>query len=184
MGQIASKEQLRMSFVRWALVTVPTILFLGFLSGRVSNSGYENRWFNALSKPDIVPPGWVFGTVWSVLYVMLGVALAMILYARGAKGRGLALGLFGSQLALNLIWSPMFFAAHQVSLAFWLLLTILALTIATTFAFAPIRKAAAWLLVPYMIWLSLASILNYKIDAMNPDAETLVPEAPSTNIQL
>lgn len=183
MGQIASKEQLRMSFVRWALVTVPAVLFLGFLSGQMSNSGYENRWFNALSKPDIIPPGWVFGVVWSTLYIMMGVALAMILYARGARGRGLALGLFFTQLVLNLIWSPMFFAAHQVSLAFWLILAILLLTIATTFAFAPIRKAAAWLLVPYMVWLSFASILNYKIDVMNPDAETLVPEAPSTNIQ-
>jgi translocator protein len=184
LGQIASKAQLRMSFIRWALVTVPAILFLGFLSGQMSNSGYGNRWFDALSKPDIIPPGWVFGVTWSILYAMLGVALAMILYARGAKGRGLALGLFFTQLVLNLIWSPMFFAAHQVSLAFWLILAILGLAIATAFAFAPIRKAAAWLLVPYMIWLSFASILNYKIDRMNPDAETLVPEAPRTQILL
>jgi translocator protein len=184
MGQLASKEQLRMSFLRWALVTVPAVLFLGFLSGRMSNSGYGNRWFDALSKPDIIPPGWVFGVVWSLLYILMGVALAMILYARGSKGRGLALGLFFTQLVLNLIWSPLFFAAHQVSMAFWLILAILALTIATTFAFAPIRKAAAWLLVPYMVWLSFASILNYKIDWMNPDAETLVPEPTRTQILL
>jgi translocator protein len=184
MGQIASKQQLRMSFVRWALVTVPAIVFLGFLSGRVSNSGYGNRWFDALSKPDIMPPGWVFGVAWTILYIMLGIALAMILHARGAKGRGLALGLFATQLVLNLIWSPMFFAAHKVTSAFWLILVILGLAIATTIAFAPIRKAAAWLLVPYMVWLSFASILNYKIDQMNPDAETLVPEAPRTQIVL
>lgn len=184
MGQIASKEQLRMSFVRWALVTVPAILLLGIASGRMSGSGYGNRWFDALSKPDIIPPGWVFGVGWTILYIMLGVALAMILHARGARGRGLALGLFFTQLVLNLCWSPLFFAAHQVTLAFWLILGILALTIATTFAFAPIRKTAAWLLVPYMVWLSFATIINYKVDVMNPDAETLVPEAPSTNIQL
>ncbi len=184
MGQIASKEQLRMSFARWALVTVPAILLLGMAAGRMSGSGYGNRWFDALSKPDIIPPGWVFGVVWTLLYIMLGVALAMILHARGARGRGLALGLFFTQLVLNLFWSPLFFAAHQVTLAFWLILGILVLTIATTFAFAPIRKTAAWLLVPYMVWLSFASIINYKVDVMNPDAETLVPEAPSTNIQL
>jgi translocator protein len=184
MGQIASKQQLRMSFVRWALVTVPAIVFLGFLSGRVSNSGYGNRWFDALSKPDIMPPGWVFGVTWTILYVMLGLALAMILHARGARGRGVALGLFFTQLILNLIWSPLFFAAHEVSSAFLLILVILGLAIATTIAFAPIRKAAAWLLVPYMVWLSFASILNYKIDRMNPDAETLVPEAPRTQIIL
>jgi translocator protein len=184
MGGIASKEQLRMSFLRWALVTVPAIVFLGFLSGRLSNSGYGNRWFDALSRPDTLPPGWVFGTVWSILYVLMGIALAMILFARGARGRGLALGLFGTQLVLNLAWTPLFFGAHQVSLALILILVILILAIATTFAFAPIRKAAAWLMVPYMVWLSLASILTFQIDRMNPDAETLVPEAPSTQIQL
>lgn len=184
MSQLASKEQLRMSFLRYALVTVPAILFLGFLSGKLANSGYENRWFLALSRPDIVPPGWVFGAVWTTLYILMGVSLAMILFARGAPGRPLALSLFAVQLALNLTWTPLFFAAHQVSLAFYLILAILGLTIATAFAFAPIRKAAAWLLVPYMIWLSFASILNYQIDVLNPDAETLVPEAPRTQIAL
>lgn len=184
MSQLASKEQLRMSFVRYALVTVPAILFLGFLSGKLANSGYENRWFLALSRPEIVPPGWVFGAVWSTLYILMGVSLAMILFARGAPGRPLALSLFATQLLLNLTWTPLFFAAHQVTLAFYLILAILGLTIATTFAFAPIRKAAAWLLLPYMIWLSFASILNYQIDVLNPDAETLVPEAPRTQIAL
>ncbi|MFM5915110.1 tryptophan-rich sensory protein [Chakrabartia godavariana] len=184
MSQIASKSQLRMSFLRYALVTVPAILFLGFLSGKMANSGYENRWFMALSRPDIVPPGWVFGAVWTTLYILLGISLAMILFARGAPGRPLALGLFAGQLVLNLIWSPLFFAAHQVTLAFYLILIILGLSIATTFAFARIRKVAAWLLVPYLVWLSFASILNYQIDARNPDAETLVPEAPRTQIVL
>ena len=94
------------------------------------------------------------------------------------------MALFAAQLVLNLAWTPLFFAAHQVTLAFYLILLILGLTIATTFAFAPIRKAAAWLLVPYMVWLSFASILNYQIDVLNPDAETLVPEAPRTQIVL
>lgn len=184
MSQLASKEQLRMSFVRYALVTVPSILFLGFLSGKLANSGYENRWFLALSRPEIVPPGWVFGAVWTTLYILLGVSLAMILFARGAPGRPLALGLFAGQLVLNLAWTPLFFAAHQVSLALFLIVAILLVTIATTFSFARIRKTAAWLLVPYMVWLSFATILNYQIDTLNPDAETLVPEAPRTQITL
>jgi translocator protein len=184
MGELASREQLRMSYLRWTLVTVPLTVFLGFLSGKLANSGYGNRWFNALNRPEIVPPGWVFGLVWTLLYIMLGLAVAMILHARGAKGRGSALTLFGVQLLLNLAWSPTFFAAHQVTIAFWMILTILALAIATTFAFARIRKVAAWLLLPYLIWLSFASILNWQIDRMNPDAETLVPEAPRTQILL
>ncbi len=173
-----------MSYMRWALVTVPLTVFLGFLSGKLANSGYGNRWFNALNRPEIVPPGWVFGLVWTLLYIMLGLAVAMILHARGAKGRGPALTLFVAQLLLNLAWSPTFFAAHQVTIAFWLIVTILALAIATTFAFARIRKVAAWLLVPYLVWLSFASILNWQLDRMNPDAETLVPEAPRTQILL
>ncbi len=175
MAGIASKTQLRMSYLRWALVTVPGIVLLGFLSGRLANSGYDNRWFLALDRPDIVPPGWVFGVVWTLLYIMMGLAVAQILHARGANGRGRALFLFFLQLALNLLWTPLFFGWHEVSMALVLILLILVITIATTFAFAAIRRLAAWLLVPYMVWLSFATILTYQIDQRNPDAETLVP---------
>ncbi len=183
-GGLASKEQLRMSFVRWALVCIPSIVFLGFLSGKLANSGYGNRWFNALDLPPIVPPGWVFGLVWTILYTLLGLALAMILNARGARGRSLAVGLFALQLILNLAWTPLFFGAHQVSLALILILLILIVATAATFAIAVIRTQAAWLMVPYLVWLSLASILNYQIDARNPDAEQLVPSTPAAEIVL
>lgn len=184
MGGIASKDQLRMSLLRWALVTVPAIVFLGFLSGRLSSSGWDNRWFQALSKPDIVPPGWMFGAAWTLLYILMGIALAMILNARGAKGRGTALSLFFGQLVLNLAWSPLFFAAHQVSAAMVLIVVIFILAVGATLAMRPIRRVAAWLMVPYLAWLVFAAFLNFQIDRMNPDAETLVPEARSTQIQL
>ena len=87
MNQIASQGQLRLAFLRWALVTVPAIEFLGFLSGYLSNSGYENRWFYTLAKPDLMPPGWAFGVAWTILYFFMALALAMILHARGARGR-------------------------------------------------------------------------------------------------
>ena len=182
MSEIATPGQLRMSYRRWALVTVPAIVLIGSLMGVLSNSGYDNRWFAALDRPSIVPPGWVFGVVWTTLYICLGLALAMVLHARGAKGRGLALTLFFVQLIANFAWSPLFFGAHEVTFALYLIVFILLTTIATAFAFAPIRKAAAWLLVPYMVWLSFATILNFQIDQRNPDAETLVPQAASTQI--
>jgi translocator protein len=184
MTEIATPGQLRMSFVRWALVTVPTLVLVGSLSGALSNSGFGNGWFDALILPDIMPPGWLFGLVWPILYAMLGIALAMILHARGAPGRGLAITVFAVQFVANLCWSPLFFAMHQISAAFFLILFILAAAISTTFAFGRIRKAAAWLMVPYMVWLSFASILNYKFDQLNPDAETLVPPAATSQIQL
>lgn len=182
MSEIATPDQLRMSFWRWAMATVPALVLIGSLMGLLSNSGYDNRWFAALDRPSIVPPGWVFGVVWTTLYTLLGLSLAMILHARGAKGRGFALLLFFVQLIANFAWSPLFFGMHQVTAAFYLIVAILLTTIATTFAFAPIRKAAAWLLVPYMVWLSFAAILNFQIDQRNPNAETLVPAAATTQI--
>ncbi|MGB5077809.1 MAG: TspO/MBR family protein [Sphingorhabdus sp.] len=183
MNQLASASQLRMSFLRWALFVVPGIMFLGFLSGAVSGSGEENSWFATLIKPEAQPPGWVFGVTWSVLYLLIGVAFSMILHARRANGRGLAIGLFLAQLLLNLSWSPLFFGQHKVTVAFYLILVILVLAIATTFAFGRIRKAAAWMMVPYLVWLSFASILNYQIDQLNPDAESLYVPAANTQIR-
>jgi translocator protein len=183
MNQLASASQLRMSFLRWALFVVPAIMFLGFLSGSVSGSNEENSWFATLIKPDAQPPGWVFGVTWSVLYFLIGVAFSMILHARGANGRGVAIGLFLSQLALNLLWPLMFFGQHKVTTAFYLIIIILALAIASTVAFARIRKAAAWLMVPYLVWLSFASILNFQIDQLNPDAESLYVPAATTQIR-
>lgn len=182
MSQIATADQLRMSFLRWALVTVPATVLLGSLSGLISGSGFANGWFASLAMPDIMPPGWVFGVVWPILYTMLGLALAMILHARGAKGRGSALALYAIGFIANLCWSPLFFAAHQITAALYLILFMIVVTIATAFAFGRIRSAAAWLLVPYMMWISFAAILNYQFDQMNPDAETLAPAAATSQI--
>ncbi len=182
MNQIASKGQLRMSLLRWALFIVPVIVLLGFVSGQVAGSGEENRWFQALVKPEAQPPGWMFGVAWTILYIMMGIALAMILHARGAPLRGLAIVLFLIQYALNLFWSPLFFGMHQISAAFWLLITIFATAFVTTLVFGRIRKAAAWLMVPYLAWLCFAGILNKQIVDLNPGAETLVVPAASTQI--
>ena len=184
MGQLASKGQLRMSLLRWALVTVPAILFLGLLSGRLSGSGEDNVWFRLLSKPDWFPPGWVFGAVWSSLYVLLGLSLAMILNARGARGRTLPIAAFALQLVMNLAWSPLFFAAHQVTLAFWLSIAIRLAAVITAWAFSRIRAAAALLLLPYLAWLSFAAVLAWEIDTRNPGAESLTPKAAETQILL
>lgn len=171
-----------MSFARWALVCVPLIVLLGFLSGRSVPSGNDNAWYQALTKPEITPPGWVFPVAWTTLYIMLGLALATILNARGARGRGLAVGLFAAQFALNLAWTPLFFGAHKVGTALLVIVVMLALAIATTFAFDRIRKAAAWLMLPYLVWLAFAGVLNWRVGQLNPDAETLVPGARTSQV--
>ena len=171
-----------MSLLRWILFIVPMTILLGFLSGQIAGSGEENRWFNALTKSELQPPGWLFGVAWTILYAMIGTAFAMVLHARGAPLRGIAVVLFLVQYALNLFWSPLFFGMHQVSAAFWLLVVIFIISVATTIVFGRIRKAAAWLMVPYLAWLCFAGILNKQIDWLNPNAETLVVPAARTQI--
>jgi benzodiazapine receptor len=173
-----------MSLLRWAAVTVPAILLLGIGAGRLSGSGDGNAWFDALVKPDIMPPGWAFPVAWTTLYILIGLAFAMILNARRARYRGIAIALFLAQMALNLSWSPLFFAAHQIWMALAVIVAMLLLSIATTIMFGRIRTAAAWLMVPYLAWLSFAAILNYQYGVLNPDASTLVPEPAKTQIML
>lgn len=182
MNGIASKGQLRMSYLRWVLFTVPAIEFLGIVSARISNSGFGNRWFAMLEKPLIMPPGIAFAIVWPILYLLMGLAIAVILHARGARARGTAITLFVVQLLCNLAWSPLFFAKHEISLAFYLIIVILILAVATTTIFARIRVSAALLMMPYLIWLCFAAILNYQIIELNPGADTLVAPVIRTQI--
>lgn len=182
MNEIASPGQLRLAYLRWSLLTVPAIVLLGFLSGRLANSGYGNRWFDALEKPALMPPGWLFGVAWTILYILMGLALAIVLHARGAKGRGPAIVLFLVQLVMNLAWSPLFFRAHQVGSGLMLILALIVIVAITIWLFARIRRVAGLLLLPYLAWLAFASFLNYEIGRLNPDAETLVAPALSTQI--
>ncbi len=182
MNEIASPGQLRLAYLRRALFTVPIIVLLGFLSGKFANSGYENRWFAALDKPGFMPPGWAFGVAWTILYILMALAFAMLLHARGARLRGMAIALFIVQLLLNLLWSPLFFRAHQVGPALLLILVLLVLVVATTALFWRIRKGAGLLMLPYIAWLAFASVLTYEIDRLNPNAATLVAPALRTQI--
>ncbi len=168
----ASHGQLRARFLRWALVLVPAVVLAGLASGVLGGSTASSAWFAGLAKPGINPPSYLFGIVWPILYVMMGLALTLIVTARGAPGRGAAIAAFVVQLALNLAWSPLFFGAHQVSAALWLLFGIDLAVIATIVLFWKVRPPAAWLLVPYLAWILFATALNWQFDALNPDAET------------
>jgi tryptophan-rich sensory protein len=184
MTALASRGQLRMSFLRYALVTVPAVLLLGTLSGVLSNSGYGNGWFAALAKPSFMPPGWAFPVAWTILYICLGFALALILHARGARGRGAALAVFLAQLVLNYAWSPVFFGMQLIWPAFAIIAAMVALSVVAAFLFLRIRKGAALLMLPYLAWLCLAAALNYQIGRMNPEGGRVAPDASSTDIAL
>jgi tryptophan-rich sensory protein len=182
--EIATKGQLRWAFLRWAVVTVPLILLLGFASSQIAPTGSKSRWYAELAKPALNPPDWVFPVVWTLLYILLGIALAMILNARGARHRATAIGLFVAQMIANLVWTPLFFGAHQVTVAFALIVALIVLAFLTTIAFGRVRTAAAWLMVPYLAWLCFAATLNFRIMQLNPDAETLVPSSSSAQMSI
>ena len=182
--ELASKEQLRASYLRWAVVTVPFMLLLGFTAARAFPTGSDNCWYRALLKPAAVPPDWVFPVAWTGIYLLMGFALAMIVNARGSQLRGRAIALFAAQLVVNLAWSPLFFGAHQLLWSLIAIAAMLVLAVSTTLAFGRIRRVAAWLLVPYLVWISFAGLLTFQVLRLNPNAESLVCAAGSTQIAL
>ena len=171
MTELASSGQLRAAFLRWALVLVPGMVLLGFVSSMVSGSGPLSPWFNGLIKPSLYPPPQTFGIVWSVLYAMMGLALSVIMSARGAWGRGQAVIAFVVQLLLNLAWSPVFFAAHQITGALVVIGLLDVAMIVTVWLFWRVRPLAGALLLPYLAWILFATALNWQFLQANPGAD-------------
>ena len=155
-----------------ALLTVPAIVFVGWMMGEVSNSGFGNSWYARLAKPAFQPPGWAFGVVWTGLYVLLGIALAMILAAPPTPLRRTALTLFFVQLALNFAWSPIFFGRAMIEVGLVVLLAMLFTATAAGNLFRRIGPVAGWLMLPYLAWLCLATALNYETGRLNPGADS------------
>ena len=155
-----------------ALITVPVIVILGIVMGAVSNAGFVNGWYGALTKPAFQPPGWVFGAMWTSLYTMLGISLAAILNEPPSKLRRDALWLFGGQLALNFAWSPLFFALNMIDVALVVIIVMLLMASVTANFFRRLRPVAGWLMIPYLLWLCVATALNYETGKLNPGADS------------
>jgi tryptophan-rich sensory protein len=119
-----------------------------------------------LSKPSWAPPAWVFGPVWTALYALMGVGAWLVW--RSPDSRGVALGLFVAQLAANALWSWLFFAWHRGALAAAEVLVLLALIVATGVAFWRTSRLGALMLVPYLLWVSFASVLTWAVWRSNP----------------
>ena len=119
-------------------------------------------WYASLTRPPLSPPSWVFGPVWTLLYTLMGIAL-WLLWQRWhgpARRRKRALGLFAVQLALNAIWTPVFFGAQALGIALAVIVSMLAAIAATMVAASPVCAAVPWLLLPYLLWVSFATYLN------------------------
>jgi benzodiazapine receptor len=171
MNRLASPAQLRASFLRWALFVVPTVMLLGFLSGQFAGSTADSPWFASLDKPAIFPPSATFGIVWTALYFVIGVAFALVCSAWGARARGLAIAAFVILLALNLAWPPIFFGAHQITLALALLVALDLAALTTIALFWRVRRLAAWLMLPYFGWILFATVLNWQFLELNRAAD-------------
>lgn len=161
----------RASFWKWSLFLVPLVVIAGFGSGQIAGDVSSNAWFNSLTKPAIFPPLALFGIVWTVLYVLLGFAMAMICASPASGYRTLAIIAFILQLVLNLAWSPLFFAAHEMSAAFGLMILLDCAVVLTILLFWKVRPVAGWMLVPYLAWVLFATVLTWQFLQQNPLAD-------------
>jgi len=125
-------------------------------------------WYAGLVKPSFNPPNGIFAPVWTALYALMGLA-AWLVYAKGAKRPEVkrALTVFAVQLVLNVLWSIVFFGAHQVFAAVVVILLLWAAILWTILLFRGISRAAAYLLVPYILWVSFASVLTVSVYLLN-----------------
>jgi benzodiazapine receptor len=125
-------------------------------------------WYKGLVKPAFNPPNGVFGPVWITLYLLMGIALFLVWrLGLGRVGVKKGLVLFLVQLALNVLWSWVFFGGHRLGLGFLVIVLLWAFILLTIIAFHGLSRAAAWLLVPYLLWVTFASVLNFSIWRLN-----------------
>jgi len=154
---------------KWITLVAFLIVCLGveFVAGLFTNLSVRD-WYQTIEKPPWTPPGWVFGPVWTYLYLSMGFA-AWIVWGQRAKQRvGTAMLLFGIQLALNLVWSGLFFGLQLPMVAFWEITLLWLAILATLISFWRIRRGAGLLLIPYLVWVTYASALNLAIWRLNP----------------
>ena len=139
----------------------------GIVSALIANTSM-NSWFNTLNKPSWNPPAFLFGPVWTILYLLMGISLWLIWKSAAPEPeKNSAIRLFSLQLFLNFWWSIIFFKFHSAVFALVEITLMLIMILLTIINFSKLLKPAAWLLVPYIAWVSFATILNYTIWVLN-----------------
>src|SRR5512146_33513 len=155
--QMTARERDRMSksWISW--VVFLAVCFLAAAIGSWFTADSVKTWYPTLAKPWGTPPAWVFGPVWSILYFLMGTAAWLVHRHRSVAKVTVALTLFFVQLALNAIWSFVFFGLRQPGLALLEILLLLAAIVATMKYFAPVSRLSVWLTTPYLAWVLYAT---------------------------
>ena len=153
----------------WLKLTISLILpQLAGLTGAAFTVTGEGSWYRTIKKPEWNPPGWLFGPVWITLYILMGIAFYIVWKsAEDIKIKRPAMIFWCLQLVFNLCWTVIFFYAHEIGYAFAEIVVLWLLILITIFLFARISKLSAWLLLPYISWVSFAAILTYTIWQLN-----------------
>jgi tryptophan-rich sensory protein len=151
----------------YIVIAVSICLLIGFLSGFATQSSV-GTWYATLNKPSFNPPNWLFAPVWTLLYLLMGIA-AGIVWAKGSYHIWVktALYYFGFQLLFNALWSIVFFGFQNPFWALIVILILLVLILYTIKWFKIVSRPAAYLLIPYLLWVAFAMLLNYKIWELN-----------------
>lgn len=149
------------------IISILIPLLVGAVAGFFTASGVDG-WYAVANKPWFNPPNWIFAPVWTSLYVLMGIALFLVWRADADKKiKQKAISLFAIQLTLNFFWSFIFFKMQQPGLAFAEIILMWLMILFTIIWFGKISTTAAWLLVPYICWVSFALVLNYSIWQLN-----------------
>ena len=150
------------------IVAIVVCQLAGFVGSLLTTPSIPT-WYAALRKPSFNPPNWIFGPVWTTLFVLMGIS-AFIVWNKGLDRKGVkaALVLFIIQLVLNMLWSYLFFTLHSPLYAFVEIIILWLAILLTMLKFFPISRAAGYLLLPYILWVSFAAVLNFTIFRLNP----------------
>ena len=135
--------------------------------GSIFTSASVDTWYTEINKPGFTPPGFVFPVAWTILYLLMGYASWLIYISERGIKRNRALIWYGFQLAFNMLWSYLFFTLQSPALALLEIHMLLVLILITTNKFWKVNQTAAWLMVPYILWVSFATVLNGTIWWMN-----------------
>ena len=152
----------------YKLVLSIIVCQLAGIIGSIFTTSKIPTWYQTLTKPTLNPPSWVFGPVWTILFVFMGIAVYLI-WKKGLKEKNvrIALYIFIGQLVLNTFWSIIFFVLQNPQAAFFEIIALWCMILASIISFAKISRPAAWLLVPYILWVSFAAYLNYLLWVLN-----------------